>query len=81
MLTKSVSLSSPKTARMSPGKRSLRESFQAQLSLHHPRDTSESIFSEPKAHLECEISSKLEPLASNNVHHLLHSICQAFLRS
>lgn len=32
MLIKSVSLSSPKTAHMSPGKRSLGESIQAQLS-------------------------------------------------
>lgn len=60
MLIKSASLSSPKTARMSPGKRSLREHIQAQLSQHHPRDTSGSIPSRPKAHPECEISCRLE---------------------
>lgn len=32
MLIKSVNLSSPKTARVSPGKKSLRESLRAQLS-------------------------------------------------
>lgn len=60
MLIKSASLSSPKTARVSPGKKSLRESVQAQLSQHHPRDTSGSILSQPKAHPEYEISCRLE---------------------
>lgn len=79
MLIKSVSLSSPKTARVSPGKKSLRESVRAQLSQHHPRDTGGSIISQPEAHPECDISCRLEP--PDNVHHLLHSICQSFLPS
>lgn len=37
MLIKSASLSSPGTARLPPGKRSLGDSIQAQLSSDHPQ--------------------------------------------
>lgn len=37
MLIKSASLSSPGTARLSPGKQGLGDSIQAQLSLRHPQ--------------------------------------------
>lgn len=79
MLIKFVSFSSPKTARVSLGKRSLGERIQAQLSQHHPRDAKGSLLPRPTASLECAISQAgCGPL--NNVHHLLHSICQACLR-
>lgn len=79
MLIKFASFSSPKTARVSLGKRSLGEKIQAQLSQHHPRDAKGSLLLRPTASLECAISQAgCGP--PNNVHHLLHSICQACLR-
>lgn len=79
MLIKFASFSSPKTARVSLGKRSLGERIQAQLSQHHPRDAKGSLLPRPTASLECAISQAgCGP--PNNVHHLLHSICQACLR-
>lgn len=76
MLIQFASLSSPKTARVSPGKKSLRESVQAQLSLHHPQRHQREHPFPAKAQAECEISCQPEP--PDNVGHLLHSICQPF---
>lgn len=61
MLIQFASLSSPKTARVSPGKKSLRESVQAQLSLHHPQRHQREHPFPAKAQAECEISCRPEP--------------------